>query len=260
MLKNIFGKVPRLNASYIQRKCGITSFCFREITSTNEIIKQYARQNAPEFTMLVAESQSAGKGRGEHSFFSPLGCGVYISILLRGAAREFTAGEITAAAGVAACEAIEACSGGECQIKWMNDVYINGKKVAGILAEAGTDEKGERYTVVGVGFNISVPNEGYPKEFAARADAIYHDRVPKFAREKLAIAFFKRLTKRLEPGQGGAVYRAYRQRLFVLGRTVVFEGREAVATELSEDFRLELTFADGERLLLDSREISLPQK
>ena len=169
-------------------------------------------------------------------------------------------GVITAAAGVAACEAIEKCADIECSVKWMNDIYIEGKKVAGILCESGSfaDNMASGFVVVGVGFNVTEPKEGYPKEFAMRAGAVYRKRAPRFAREKLVIAFLKRMKHWAERSES-EIYSAYRKRLFVLGKTVIYEGREAIASDLADDFRLELTFSDGQKILLDSREISLPQ-
>ena len=259
-----FRKAARLNEPYIQRKCGNTAICFRNTTSTNSILKQYAVQNAPTFSTVVAEEQSAGRGRGEHTFFSPRGHGIYMSILLHPEKHKFAPGAITAAAGVAACEAIEKCSGNDCLIKWMNDIYIGGKKVAGILAESGSfypqsSDIPTDFVVVGVGFNVTVPKDGYPEEFAKRADAIYKQKAPRYAREELVIAFFEGLKKWTELSEN-EIYSAYRKRLFVLGKTVIYEGREAIASDLCEDFRLELTFSDdGRKILLDSREISLPQ-
>ncbi len=255
-------KNPKLNASYIRQKCGQSTVVFRTVTSTNAILKEYARQDAPDYTVVVAESQTEGRGRGEHSFFSPLGTGVYLSVLLRFGERSFRPSDITAAAGVAACEAIESISEKECKIKWMNDVYIDGKKVAGILAEAGRSE-GNSYTkgafvVVGVGFNLTFPKENFPLEFRDRAGVIFTDKVPSYAREKLVNAFVSSL-RRILLRDSFSLYGAYRDRLFILGERVVYGEREATVSELCSDFRLQLTFDDGSTVLLDSGEVSLPR-
>ena len=174
-------RTPKLNASYIRQKCGLSSVIFRTVTSTNAILKEYARQDAPAFTVVVAEEQTEGRGRGDHTFFSPLGTGVYMSVLLRYENRSFRPADITAAAGVAACEAIEKITPHECRIKWMNDVYVDGKKVAGILAEAGSVEKGGytkgSFVVVGVGFNVTIPEGGFPDEIRDRAGALFSEKV-----------------------------------------------------------------------------------
>lgn len=248
-------KKPKLNVPLIQRKCGVTAICLKEVTSTNDILKEYVKQGAPTWTAVIAESQTGGKGRGDHTFFSPQGSGIYMSVLLKPKSKSFKPADITAAAGVAACEAIESIADTECSIKWMNDVFIDGKKVCGILAES-TQVFDERFVVVGAGFNINTPEGGFPDEIASTAGSILGDQVLSSAREKLVIAFFQKLDALLR-ASSSELYRAYRDRLFVLGKKVVYQGREAVVSDLAYDFRLELTMKDGERIYLDSGEISL---
>lgn len=255
-------RVPKLNASYIRQSCGLSSIIFRTVTSTNAILKEYAKQDAPDLTVVVAEEQTEGRGRGEHRFFSPLGTGVYMSVLLRYGNKSFRPADITAAAGVAACEAIEAISPHECHIKWMNDVYIEGKKVAGILAEAGRAEK-DGYTkgafvVVGVGFNVTLPEGGFPEDIRDRAGVLFREKPPRYAREKLVKHFFTSF-KRLLSKDSFSLYGAYRDRLFILGKRVRYQDRDATVSDLLPDFRLSLTFDNGETVLLDSGEVSLPQ-
>lgn len=262
MLSFFKKRIPKLNASYLREKCGQSLVTFRSVTSTNAILKEYARQDAPDHTVVVAEAQTEGRGRGEHSFFSPLGTGVYLSILLRYGEKSFRPADITAAAGVAACEAIERVSECECKIKWMNDVYIDGKKVAGILSESGRMESASyhkgSFVVVGVGFNLMAPEGDFPLEFRSRAGVIYKESAPRYAREKLVNAFVTALLRILSR-DSFSLYGAYRDRLFVLGKRVEYGGREAMVSELHSDFRLELTFDDGSRALLDSGEVSLCQ-
>lgn len=255
-------RIPKLNTSYIQRKCGITATTFRSVDSTNKILKEYARQDAPHGTVVVAEAQTAGRGRGEHTFFSPLGTGVYLSVLLRYEQKSFRPADVTAAAGVAACEAIEKLTDRECKIKWMNDVYIDGKKVAGILAEAGSAPTGAyskgKYVVVGIGFNVTKPDTDFPEEIRERAGAIFSDKAPRYVREELTVHFYTRLM-RLLGKESASVYAAYRDRLFILGETVEYEGRKAIVRDLLPDFRLVLDCEDGTVRYLDSGEVSLLQ-
>lgn len=250
-------KIRQLDLSYIQRHCGITATVFREVGSTNEIVKAYGRQEAPAYTTVVAESQTAGKGRGDHSFFSPLGTGVYLSILLRPSDPSWKPADITAAAGVAACETVEALCKKECAIKWMNDVYLDGKKVAGILAESSFSASGS-FVVVGVGFNLTAPDGGFPEAFASRATSVFGEEEIGNKRERAAVLFFQRLEARMR-ADGEGTYRAYKKRLFVMGKRVTYEGRAATVTDLAPDYRLEITFDNGEKKLLDSGEISLAQ-
>ena len=248
-------KKPKLNVSLIQRKCGVTAICLKEVGSTNDILKEYAKQGAPAFTAVIAESQTGGKGRGDHTFFSPQGSGIYMSVLLKPKGKTFKPADITAAAGVAACEAIESVVDTECMIKWMNDVFIDGKKVCGILAES-TTVFDERFVIVGAGFNINTPEGGFPEEIAGIAGSILGDKTVASIREKLVIAFFKKLDA-MTRASSSELYRAYKDRLFILGRNVVYEEKTAVVSDLAYDFRLELTMENGEKKYLDSGEISL---
>ena len=245
--------MQKLSASYIQRHCGPTACVFEEVDSTNAVLKEYARQGAPAFTAVVAAAQSAGRGRGDHAFFSPKGTGVYFSILLRPESG-FAPADITATAAVAACDAIEQIAGERPQIKWLNDVYVKGKKVAGILAEAVATEGGTA-VVLGVGVNLLAPKEGFPPEIAARAGAVLEKSRQRFLRERTVVAFFQCLEKRLR--DSSHVYAAYRQGLFVLGREVCYRGERAVVRDVLPDFRLVISMQDGRTLYLDSGEISL---
>ena len=249
-------KKPKLNVPLIQRKCGVTAICLKEVTSTNDILKEYAKQGAPTFTAVIAESQTGGRGRGDHHFYSPHGSGIYMSVLLKPKGKSFKPADITAAAGVAACEAIESVVDTDCRIKWMNDVLIEGKKVCGILAES-TTVFDERFVIVGAGFNINTPEGGFPEDISDIAGSILQDRSVSGVREKLVIAFFRKLDA-MTRASSSELYRAYKDRLFVLGQTVIYEGQKAVVTDLLYDFRLEITLENGEKKQLDSGEISLP--
>ena len=142
-----------------------------EVTSTNTLLKAQAEQGAPEGTVLIAESQTAGKGRLGRHFTSPPGTGIYFSLLLRPHCTAEKSLFITTTAAVAVCEAIEQVTGLNPQIKWVNDVYLNEKKVCGILTEASVDFEngGLNWAVLGIGINIAVPEEGFPEEIRSIA-------------------------------------------------------------------------------------------
>ena len=245
--------MAKLCTSYIQRHLGQTACVFEQVGSTNTVLKEYAKQGAPDFTCVIAAAQSAGRGRGDHTFYSPSGTGVYFSVLLR-PERGFAPADITATAAVAACEAIESLGGVRAEIKWLNDIYVGGKKVAGILAECFF-EGDDPVVVVGIGVNLLPPKEGFPAELASRAGAVLEKSKQRFLRERAAVALFRHLEKHLRHTAG--VYAAYRQRAFVLGKQVTFEGKRAIARDILPDFRLELAFEDGTHRYLDSGEISL---
>ena len=245
--------VSKLCTSYIQRHLGQTACVFEEVTSTNAVLKEYARQGAPAFTCVVAAAQSAGRGRGDHTFYSPAGTGIYLSILLR-PDKSFSPADITATAAVAACEAIEELTGVTAEIKWLNDIYVNGKKVAGILAECFFEADAPT-VVLGIGVNLLPPTNGFPQEIAHRAGAVLEKSRQRFLRERMAIGFFHRLEAHLRHAPN--VYAAYRQRSFLLGKCVTWEGKTATVRDILPDFRLDLELADGTHRYLDSGEVSL---
>jgi BirA family biotin operon repressor/biotin-[acetyl-CoA-carboxylase] ligase len=146
---------------------------FGEVTSTNDIVAEWADAGAEEGLVAVAESQSRGRGRLGRTWSSPPGAGIYISTLLRpmDAALPF----LTLAAGVAVAEGIEAASGLRTMLKWPNDVCVprpDGRwlKLAGILAEGRSDPGGKRQVVLGIGINVL--QAAHPPDVSARATSM----------------------------------------------------------------------------------------
>jgi BirA family biotin operon repressor/biotin-[acetyl-CoA-carboxylase] ligase len=136
---------------------------FPEATSTNDIAVSMAEHGADEGSVVVANFQTAGRGRLGRSWSSPPGAGIYASIVLRPPLRVTPL--VTIAAGVAIAEGIAAATGLEASLKWPNDLYVGARKLAGILAEGGA-----RHVVLGFGVNV-LP-AAYPPEVAARATSI----------------------------------------------------------------------------------------
>jgi BirA family biotin operon repressor/biotin-[acetyl-CoA-carboxylase] ligase len=141
---------------------------YAEVSSTNDVAAALADRGEPEGSVVIADAQSAGRGRHGRIWASPPGAGLYMSILMRPAAHAVSL--LTIAAGVALADGIQAASGLQPQLKWPNDVYIGGRKLAGILAEAGTAKSGVQHVVLGCGINLMPA--AYPPDVAARATAI----------------------------------------------------------------------------------------
>lgn len=138
----------------------------QEMVSTNEWLKQEAlAKKLPHGSLAAAQYQSGGKGRRGRSFYSPKDSGLYLSVLLHPKKTAQESLEITAAAAVAVCKAVEQVCGVSLGIKWVNDLYLEEKKVCGILTEAVTDfETGDiEFVVVGIGLNLYPPEGGFPK-------------------------------------------------------------------------------------------------
>lgn len=152
---------------------GLDIRLFERVDSTNTLLRSMAEEGAAHGTVIIASSQSAGRGRLGRSFFSPEGTGLYMSVLLRPELSMDGAALITPAAAVAVCRAIEDFSGKRAGIKWVNDVMIEGKKVCGILTEARANASGGLdFAVLGIGVNVSPPAGGFPAELSQTAASV----------------------------------------------------------------------------------------
>lgn len=221
------------------------------LPGTNAALRAQAANGAPEGLVLIAQAQSAGRGRRGHSFFSPPG-GLYLSILLRPDFSTRQAAQITALAAVAAARAAEQLCGTPIQIKWVNDLWKNGKKVCGILTEAAVDlESGMLdYAVLGLGFNLVPPSDGWPKELAGVAGALFDSSPAPGARAELAAAFLNEFWGLYRTGLRGSWLDDYRRRQALTGRhiTVIPNGGEpcgAAVLGIDDDCRL-LVRRDGD--------------
>jgi BirA family transcriptional regulator, biotin operon repressor / biotin---[acetyl-CoA-carboxylase] ligase len=136
---------------------------FDRVASTNDVLKEAARQGAPEGTVALAHVQTAGRGRHGRPWVSPPG-NLFLSILLRPADGSLLS-LLPLAAGVALAEALDA-QGVPCRLKWPNDVLASGAKLAGILSEASSDASGVDSVVIGIGANVNLRRREVPPEIA----------------------------------------------------------------------------------------------
>lgn len=142
------------------------------IGSTNDYAKLLASQGVPEGTVVVAESQSAGRGRMGRSFFSPQGQGLYLSCILRPTVPPDQLMHLTCCLAVAACDAVEGCAGFRPKIKWTNDLVYGGRKLAGVLTEMTLGGEGGTYVVAGVGINCFQEPEDFAPEIRTVAGSL----------------------------------------------------------------------------------------
>lgn len=221
-----------------------------EIPSTNAALKEMASASAG--TTLIAERQTAGRGRLGRSFHSPDG-GLYLSTLLRPA--DPNPGRITCCAAVAAARAIESLCAAKVDIKWVNDLYLNGRKLAGILAEGVFLPDGTLTAVVlGIGVNVGVTD--FPDELSSIATSLGNEGFA-LTREDVAAAFLNELSRVLTDPTAMS---EYRRRNLVTGRQVtVVQGNRtytATAEGITDDGHLVVRTADGV-VILSSGEVSL---
>lgn len=235
----------------------------REMDSTITRLRALALEGAPHGTVALAERQTAGRGRRGRSFASPPG-GVYLGVLLRPAMSAQRAVRLTVAACVGVCRAMQTVCGLEGGIKWVNDVFLNGRKVCGILTEAATSlESGMLdYAVVGVGVNFRYPEGGFPPALQEIAGCLYGPgQRPPVSRGQMAAALIDSLMDCLSKPEAADIMAEYRARSMVVGKSVLVlrgeERRPARAVDVLEDGSLRVRYADGAFEDLCSGEVSI---
>ena len=235
---------------------GLTIHRFDALDSTNNEAKRRLASGEPEPFLVVAEEQTAGRGRRGRSFFSPKGAGLYMTLALPPAAAQKGALSLTAYAAVCVAEALATLTGVQARIKWVNDLFLQNRKICGILTEAVTDiETGDiEALLVGVGINLrpsAVPE--------ALSEVIGFVGDPQPLKNRLA-ADITRLLLQGGDTRAGAMDR-YRSRCLTLGRRVQCEqGGErftGTATDIAADGGLVVTCADGSVRTLRSGEALL---
>ncbi len=228
-----------------------------QLPSTNDTARQLAAAGAPEGTVIVADSQTAGRGRRGRTFFSPTG-GIYLSILLRPALGT-DPGDITTRAAVATARAMERCCGTEVGIKWVNDLYIRGRKVCGILTEGVPNARGALdYAVLGIGINVW--GTSFPLDLRPIATSLEAEGCP-VARATLIAALLEEWEHTYTAMPAEAVLAESRRRSVVLGKPLtVIRGREtfsATGVAIQQNGHLLVETPAGEKIELTSGEVSL---
>lgn len=238
---------------------------YQETDSTNTRLRLMAMDGAPHGTAVVADKQTEGRGRLGRKFISPSGSGIYFSILLRPDTDMTGAIPVTTAAAVAVCESIRELTGRDAGIKWVNDIYIGGKKICGILteAQASVENGGLDSVIVGIGINFRARPEEYPEDVQARAGWIYRDDEEGVSRNVLAADIIDRVIYFADHLEDRAFIEPYRKYSIVTGRDIVcIKGNErfdARAVDIDENGGLIIDTADG-RQTLSTGEISIRWK
>jgi len=235
----------------------------KTLASTNAAAKELIlNDNAAHGRVLIAENQTGAYGRRGKSFFTYDG-GVYMSIILRPkqAAAE-TATLITVFAAVAVCNAVFAVSGKQCKIKWVNDIFLNNKKVCGILTEAisGTDA-----AVLGIGLNLAPFGDGLPAELTDTAGSVFEtgEIIPQNAKNRFAADIIETIMSYANVFNGDVskdVLAEYKARSLLLGREITVmpnSGGEyaAAAIDIDEKGGLIIKKEDGSVETLSSGEV-----
>ena len=229
---------------------------FQTIDSTNTEGKKRA-DHLSRPLLLLAEEQTMGRGRQGHSFYSPRTTGLYMSLVVPVSLPLTTIAFCTQAMAVAAARTVEALGGPALQIKWVNDLYLADRKVAGILTEAVTDLETQQATAVICGIGINLTTKDFPETIMSTAGAL-----GRMDRNILAAeinALFLKMINELPDTD--LWLNEYRQRSLVLKRTLSFSvnghAYHAVGKEIDDQGRLVVGFKDGNTMTLSSGEISV---
>jgi BirA family transcriptional regulator, biotin operon repressor / biotin---[acetyl-CoA-carboxylase] ligase len=232
---------------------------FRRTDSTNERAKELALGGAPGGLVVTAAEQTAGRGRRGNLWFAPAGACLLYTALLRPLQTE-RAPVLPLAVPLAVCEAGEAVAPVRCQVKWPNDVWIDERKVAGVLIEARPDEG---WAVIGIGLNVAIRQEDFPAELRETATSLLpteaEDGLPPGGApgvRRALTALNESLTRWVE-ASSDEVLDAYRPRDALCGRRISWDGGAGTAEEVDERGHLVVETDQGHRVALGAGEVHL---
>lgn len=232
-----------------------------ELPSTNDLAKSLGAQGASEGTLVVAEAQTAGRGRLGRDWLSPPGEGIYVSLILKPPLPPSELPQITLTVAVAVVRALRAAAGVSPGIKWPNDLILGGKKLGGILTEMETESDRIRYVVVGLGLNVNNPQ--FPPELSATATSLLREtgrRVPRAPLVRAWLEEFETLYDGFSAGNFPEILEEWRHHTVTLGRrvTVRHGNREfhGWAREVEADGALLLETEAGETIRVTSGEVA----
>ncbi len=228
--------------------------------STNLTAQQLAAQGAPHGTVVLAEHQTAGKGRMGRSFSSPRGMGIYCSVVLRFSKAPSELLHLTAVAAEAVRRAIEQTTGLAPQIKWVNDLVLDGRKLCGILTQLQTGSAGESVVILGIGINCCQQPEDFPEELRQMATSLEQGLGRPVDREAVTAELLRQLRSAVED-EPGPWLDSYRQHCVTLGQDVQLlqadVRRQAHAEDMDDQGALLVTLPDGSRERIFSGEVSV---
>ena len=232
---------------------------FETLESTMDEAKKLAENGASEGTVVIAEEQTAGRGRFDRSWVSEPGKDLLFSVVFRPDAVQ--APNINMAAALSVCAAVGAMTGIDASIKWPNDVKLAGRKVSGILVESMVSRANIEYTVLGVGLNVNSNPEDVP-EIAETATSMYRESGRSFGRTDVLIEVLRELDRRYALIRAGNSMREeWASRLETLGLNVTVRWQnsedEGTATGVDEMGNLILTKADGTTKTVVAGEVTL---
>lgn len=238
-------------------------YAYRSVRSTNDIAAELAQAGEPEGTIVTAEQQTKGRGRLGRSWHSPPGCGIYVSTILKPKFAPGKAPGLAIMTSVALADAVSKFCQAQVNIKWPNDILINGKKAAGILTELSAEKDKIDYVIVGVGVNVNHRADDFPAELRASATSLRLANRRKVKRVALFHQFLRNLEseyRRYCKSQLSASHAKIRRYSSLIGHPVrlsigrKIEGGVVIDIDAAGALILE---QDGQRRAVTSGEVTL---
>ena len=244
---------------YLDQKLNTT--IFDELDSTNNYLKKSGSTGEKENKLVIALSQTGGRGRMGRSFYSPNGTGIYFSLLLH---PEFSAEKslfLTVMAAVSVAETVMKYNINDVKIKWVNDIYIDGKKVCGILTEGAVNcNKMLDYAVVGIGINVIAPENDFPDDIKDIATAIFQGNTEENIKEKIVADVVNRFFS-MYNGHDNDYVKRYKEYSYLTGKEInIISGeniRPATVIDITDDCHLLVKNEKGEIEEISSGDVSV---
>jgi BirA family biotin operon repressor/biotin-[acetyl-CoA-carboxylase] ligase len=234
--------LAQVSKSLTTRWLGRTVHFYNEVDSTNVTAMDLAQKDAPEGTVVLAEEQLHGRGRGDRSWHSPAGVGIYCSIVLRPKLSPAKTMLLTLMTAVAIAKAVALETSLSPRIKWPNDILINDKKVVGILLESKVGATGVEHAIIGFGINVNHTPADLPQELLLAASSLFIELGEPVDRSKLLtkiLAEVEDLYERLQRGDLAIIHKEWRRFSATLGRHVRILQRgeltEGIAVDVTEE-------------------------
>lgn len=249
------------------RMAALSVLVYDTVDSTNTEARRLLSKSIWRPCLLVAHAQKAGKGRLGRSFYSPAGSGLYMTLVYTAQGSAEQTVHVTSAAAVAVCEAISTVCGKEAGIKWVNDLYLDGKKVCGILAETVARPEGHD-VILGIGINLTT--DDFPDGMRHPAGAVLTANDAFIDQSRLCAIITEKLFDYLDPDHAARCLEGYRARFLLMGRRVIcsrnfaLDGTpdpalsvEGTVEGVDDDYGLILRLDGGIREVLRGGEISV---
>ncbi len=230
------------------------------IDSTNLRAKELVKSGAQDLTVVIADHQSAGHGRFGRAFFSPAGCGIYMTVILRPSISVAQSAAVTSFSAVAVAEAVEKLCGCHVGIKWVNDLFMNGKKICGILTESAADPLSciPEYVISGIGINVL--HTDIPYDLKGVISSVEDESGRQISRNELIAEILNRFLYFTDEVATLSYMEEYRRRSVILGKKVKIvrsgETFDAVARQITDSAAL-VVERDGIMQTINAGEVSI---